>query len=988
MNAQGALGNTGTLLASGVIVLLFLAVAMREAGAEFRLSFEHEFETSSGQRPSVAADVAFVRGRTDRWSGEFRSGAVLAYPTEGNYDPRQGTIELWVKPRWDAEKMTGSAFFWGVDSDPGKENRTVLGFLGREGKAVVHFGDDGALSGVSARVDWRAGEWHHVAACWDEEQHCRALYIDGERRHASVWGGGMPSEQSVFHVGSMPCKTRWDSAELGHEADAAIDEVRLHTEVVMPGFDVAARQAVEDLKAKRRNARITEAAKPGFESAYARLRREFTLDRVADEQIEVAWEDLVGMAAPISKRVPLQVRYHPDVVFQHPDASIALGRTNASLGLGFALAEPYALPDLYETGKSLHLGYLPIVHSRWESTPLVLEQTAFTFLPDDEETVTGRETQYLVVRIRVTNTATTPQARPLLVLIGGMEGRQNTNYDPFLGSAGSWVGKPLNLELDGRSLLLDGNVLLVYQSDGDEVCRLVSQMRTGADDPDDPEMVMNALRFDWTLAPGETRVIDLVVAPAAGGYRLDERPRMETVDYEAALRRAVAYWEHGLTPGMKLTTPDSRLNDIYRSLILSCLANMTKNPGRPWIEPIQAPMWEAVWPWECMHMAVPFCALGYGRELEPMYRFFTERQTGLGPYGVENRGPDGDVHATYGCYTTNFLLRWMVETGAVLWGMAAKCDYSQDTQWLEANRESILAAWDWIQTARRQTKRFKNNGEKVEYYGLLPKGRAHDWDEWRYHFTFSDAFTWKGMNDMAAAFGRAGLPDAPRLASEAEDYRQCILDVVERIQYVDPETGLLFVPNDVLQRPGDPPGNVWWVDGPNCLFALGLLDAQTDPRFEPMVQYMQRHFGTLMGIIGPMDQYQKPEEKSLYWYVNSGERGLFKNYLARGEVEKALLLFYSTLVYGLSHDCYQTVERIHVWDPNYAPFQPNASGNGRLLDMMKRMVIDEQEPGVLWLLRGCPRRWFAEGQEISVEDAPTLYGKMGLKTSVTGNALT
>ena len=55
MNFPAALGNTGTLLATGVIGLLFLAVTTRDASADFQLSFERGLESSSGQRPSVAA---------------------------------------------------------------------------------------------------------------------------------------------------------------------------------------------------------------------------------------------------------------------------------------------------------------------------------------------------------------------------------------------------------------------------------------------------------------------------------------------------------------------------------------------------------------------------------------------------------------------------------------------------------------------------------------------------------------------------------------------------------------------------------------------------------------------------------------------------------------------------------------------------------------------------------------------------------------------
>ena len=56
---------------------------------------------------------------------------------------------------------------------------------------------------------------------------------------------------------------------------------------------------------------------------------------------------------------------------------------------------------------------------------------------------------------------------------------------------------------------------------------------------------------------------------------------------------------------------------------------------------------------------------------------------------------------------------------------------------------------------------------------------------------------------------------------------------------------------------------------------------------------------------------------------------------------------------------------------------------------MRRMVIDEQDEaqGVLWLLRACPRRWFAPGKSVSAIDAPTLFGKMAVKTAVTGNAI-
>ena len=54
------------------------------------------------------------------------------------------------------------------------------------------------------------------------------------------------------------------------------------------------------------------------------------------------------------------------------------------------------------------------------------------------------------------------------------------------------------------------------------------------------------------------------------------------------------------------------------------------------------------------------------------------------------------------------------------------------------------------------------------------------------------------------------------------------------------------------------------------------------------------------------------------------------------------------------------------------------------------MFIDEQQAdsGILWLLQGCPRRWFARGQEIIFENAPTLFGKMALRTKSKRNTIT
>ncbi len=951
---------------------------------EFSLSFDTDLKSGQGTSPGTCAEVMLVPGR-EGTAGMFMTGAVLTYPVSGLFTPKIGTLDLWVFPNWDSMPPSGDRFFWGIDSDPNKGNRTVLGFLSRGDKGLVYFGGDGALGGLSASVDWRPHEWHRVTVCWDESAKCRALYIDGRLRHRIRTTSGMPTQTAVFHVGSLPCVTRWSGVREGHEADAAIDDLAISGTIDMPGFDLVRQAAKEDEKALARNNLSKENAKPAYESAWERLLQGPSLDEVAGKHLEVTWEELGGMAAPMTQRVPIEARYGSDVVFVHPDLSIALGRSCEAYGIGFACETPFQLPDLYAVTRKLHQGYQPIVESRWVTTSSEINQTALTILPRDEETVTGKEAQYVVVRMVVRNTTAESRKVPLYLLIGRMQDTQNTNYQPFLASASRWLEPVLPLTLEQDTVLMEGKPFLTFRSSLPAVVNLLPEFSTGTTDPLLPETLRNVMRFEFELPPNAASTIDFVVLQSPEKFAAEEAVAMRQVTFDSALMRAETYWDQGLAPGMKLTTPEPRVNDVYRHLILSCLGNLRKNPERPWHEPFQSPMWDGVWPWECAHMLVPLCALGYHRELEPTFRFFTERQSGLGSYAEPGRKPEGETKSAYGCYSGNFLLRWTNETGSVLWGMAAKYRYSKDTVWLKENRDSILAAWDWIQGERARTRRFTDAGAKVGFYGLLPKGRVHDWEGW-HHFFFSDVFTWKGMADMASAFELAGLPDAARLKQESEEYRECLLTAIHASEYVDAGSGLPFVPNLVTTQDGEK-GGLWWADGPACMFATGLLDARTDERFDNMFAYLQQTWGTLIGLTNRMDEPKELGRKNPFWYVNSSERGYFQNLLARNETEKALLILYSNLAYGLSQDCYQTVERIHVSDANYSPFQPNASGNGRLLDMFRRMVVDDQDPNTVWLLRGCPRRWFGEGKSIVVADAPTAFGKLGIRTTATENTI-
>lgn len=104
----------------------------------------------------------------------FDLGDTLTYATADNLERTAGAIEFWVRPNWDGDDGQDYAFFEvGTSWDNGirlaKDGANNFRFLVWAGSAEY---------GIAHWVgDWQAGEWHHMAATWQEPE--IALYEDG-----------------------------------------------------------------------------------------------------------------------------------------------------------------------------------------------------------------------------------------------------------------------------------------------------------------------------------------------------------------------------------------------------------------------------------------------------------------------------------------------------------------------------------------------------------------------------------------------------------------------------------------------------------------------------------------------------------------------------------------------------------------------------------------------------------------------------------------
>ena len=91
-------------------------------------------------------------------------------------------------------------------------------------------------------------------------------------------------------------------------------------------------------------------------------------------------------------------------------------------------------------------------------------------------------------------------------------------------------------------------------------------------------------------------------------------------------------------------------------------------------------------------------------------------------------------------------------------------------------------------------------------------------------------------------------------------------------------------------------------------------------------------------------------------YMGIGEFTWHGTYLRLGEWKKAFAAMRTNLRYGITPDAFQVQERFSRRNPAFTPWQPNASGNGRILEMMLNCLYFEHD-GMATLLGGVPFPW-------------------------------
>lgn len=358
-------------------------------------------------------------------------------------------------------------------------------------------------------------------------------------------------------------------------------------------------------------------------------------------------------------------------------------------------------------------------------------------------------------------------------------------------------------------------------------------------------------------------------------------------------------------------------------------------------------------------MLMPMLSLGHFGPVRKAIDFIFSLQDGGYP-------PEGDFTPLEGAIGTTGP-RWINSTGSALALAADFYRYSRDESYLDEYLPRIVKAANWIVGELRATRKLNADGSRPTTYGIMPYGCATDGDR-GYIIAFSDAYTFWGLEKTVKLLEDIGHTSAEEFRQELEQYRDDIGEAVKRITRPDGyiERKVRAGEREMITAKFEN------IAGAVNLAYAGAIDADTDA-FRAFARYYENNLvdGYFMGR---MDREIR--------YMGIGEWHWQHIYLSMGEWKKAFAAAQTNLDYGMTPDTYQVQERFSVRNPAFTPWQPNGSGNGKMLDIMIKSIYFVRGSAAT-VLGGIPFAWLRSNGQLALTGLFTPSGKISIEGSMT-----
>ena len=416
---------------------------------------------------------------------------------------------------------------------------------------------------------------------------------------------------------------------------------------------------------------------------------------------------------------------------------------------------------------------------------------------------------------------------------------------------------------------------------------------------------------------------------------------IQNLDIEDLFKGTINYWRNKNSTAGKIIVPEIRINEMLKAG-LSHLELMTfgdepdgslaANAGR--FLPIGT---------ESSPIIQYYCSIGKFDIARRCIEYFLEKQR-----------DDGALRNYQG---------YSVETGAVLWTIGEYIRYTQDLDWLNTNKDRLLAACEFLISWRQ-------SDDGGNDYKLI-SGKVADPDNSTRQFMLN-GYGYLGLSRMGEILQLIAPIQAKRIKAEAESWKSDI-----RMAFQESLTKSPVVPlGDGRWSPTSAP----WVEalGPQALY-VNKNKAFSHGTFTGLDAMLGPLYLVFCEVIDPEEWYstmllEYNSELFLQENVTFSQPYYSRHnwlQIKRGMVKPFVNTYYNTMVGMSDPDTYTFSE--HTYENSIYKEHEEA-----WFLMQTRWMLYMEEGETLSLLKTIPRDWMGDGKEIILEDVKSYFGPINL----------
>ena len=495
---------------------------------------------------------------------------------------------------------------------------------------------------------------------------------------------------------------------------------------------------------------------------------------------------------------------------------------------------------------------------------------------------------------------------------------------------------------------------------------------------------MSDTRTSFELPPGETTRLYLEIP-----YVPDPRPTRHSPShptFDTACDRVRNFWTGLLAKGARIDVPEPRINNVWRALLLQ---NFILADGPRFTYGSGLMYNDSTYPQENGHGAHTFAMYGYKDYADALQPWF------LG-MSVTREGAGRKYQNRRAMVLHHLLENWRL-TGRTDLYDRFKADYYRVAEEIISDRRSTMTP-----------------GERPLNWGLLPADKPGvdvQASTQTVYVLGHNITNCQGLADFGRFLVAAGLDSerGERYLREAADFRRTLMSAMERAAirlpdrppFVDLQTLFFRTTPDYGPDPYDDlalgrlQGSYfhYWVD---MEFHYNFFNPD-DEAGQWLADYCQQRNGFVLGLTRARGMQDKPSGNVNPVY----DAGYYDYRLRRGETDRFLIGLYGRLAFGMSRYTYVSSEGQPFvgWNTQKGGYVgaeysfPNSASNAGTLLMLRNALVveelkDDVETGDVFLLRGAPRAWLAEGKRVRAGDLVTYFGEISFEVSSYKDAAT